>query len=73
MSSAFKIEKGIPIPVADRRKYPIGQLEVGDSFFVPDADLPKSRAQGIYSCGKRFGFKLSIKGHENGLRIWRVA
>lgn len=30
----FKIEKGIPVPDSRKRKYPLKEMEIGDSFFV---------------------------------------
>lgn len=39
----FTIEKGIPVPPTTRRqaneKFPFGQMEVGDSFFVANKSL----------------------------------
>ena len=66
------IEKGVPIPVGRRSKYPWRDMEVGDSFFVrgkTSATLNGARVNA--QNGTRFKFKL--KNVEGGVRVWRVA
>ena len=49
----YKIERGFPIPLAARQeKYPLLDLEIGDSFLVPNEkrDLVYRAA---YMCGRR--------------------
>ena len=75
----IKIEKGVPLPSVghDRRpsKYPIKDMQVGDSFFVPLEDDPIfTRArQTIYVSARRCGVKVAVRKKEAGLRVWRVA
>lgn len=44
----YEVEDGIEMPPvrgdygAWRRKYPLPSMEVGQSFFIADADLPKT-------------------------------
>ena len=40
MQTPIKIEKGIPCPPGkySLRRYPVDQLEIGDSFTVPEAE-----------------------------------
>lgn len=77
---AFKIEKNIPIPTVrghdTSSKYPLLDMKIGDSFFVPtNNDKDKSTvASGISYWAKRINMRgcftrRTVKG---GLRIWRV-
>jgi len=72
----FKIEKGIAIP--ERKggtvKYPFEQMEVGDSFFVPEsAEVRRSNfSNSASSYGKRTGKKFTVRKVEGGWRCWRV-
>ena len=48
MQSVFKIEKDVPLPKRRgpggyNQKYPLGRLEVGESFFVPMGQEDKEK------------------------------
>lgn len=64
----IKIEKGIPMPDFSRLKYPLDQMEVGDSFFV----LKPTIASSIMSAEARTGFRFKSKYQDGGTRVWRV-
>jgi hypothetical protein len=82
MATAFKIDKGIPVP--DRQgghgnsKYPMANMEVGDSFFVPWGE-DRLRTRSVLSNAvaafhlrnkpKRF----TTHREEGGIRVWRTA
>ena len=67
----FKIEKNIPL--ASKKSYPLNEMEVGDSFFVPVTDNQKIayiRAQ-IHGMKKKSpGMVVSTRKEETGLRVW---
>ncbi len=77
---SYEIEKGIP--VVSRYKYPLNEMEVGDSFFVPCPDrVEKCRVQSIIGGTARqsrrpdhkFTTRTVLVGGVYGLRIWRIA
>lgn len=78
---SIKIDKGIPIPPNPSgrptgSKYPLRDMQVGDSFFV--ANTTSQRVCGTMgNLSKRVGIKVAIrKVTENGVagvRVWRVA
>ncbi len=67
------------VPVLSRRKYPVDNLNVGDSFYVPFSDLPqhKNGSRSIRSAAHRYsketGRKFRVSIVENGVRVWRVS
>lgn len=77
----FIIEDNVPIPNRKRggggrkAKYPTHLLEVGQSFFIPDA--PKGGG-GYYATmsstfNRRYAPKRFVqRAEKDGLRIWRV-
>ena len=78
------IEDGIPIPGTLRdgsygknRKYPVRDLDVGQSFFVPSSQFPPSGPDGVrISClgqARRHGFEITTRKVEGGARVWRTA
>lgn len=79
----LRVEKGIPIPERVRTpKYPWGELEVGDSFFIPREENDSKRyrayiAAGSFSCNNAKGIRLKAvmreEGGISGTRVWRVA
>ena len=68
----MKIEKGIPITprksAGRKSKYPWGEMEVGDSFFVPGAKTAPIRPQKLHEAGMKF----TSRSVEGGFRIWRT-
>ena len=70
----YKIETGIDLPQNSsgrHRKYPFGDMNVGDSFVFAAADLEKLRSATSYY-GSRIQKKFSIRKIVGGYRCWRV-
>lgn len=80
MESQIKIEKNIPLPknTALWEKYPFGEMEVGDSFYVENMNASRFSPliQGYVRSLERPGAplkKFSCKSNsEGGMRCWRV-
>ena len=78
----IQIEKDIPIPkvgggVHKEHKYPLCEMEVGDSFFVSEGgDTKKERTMqaAIISMGNRRypGKKFTSRKVKGGIRFWRI-
>ena len=70
---SVKIDTGIPVPrIAHRAlKYPIRDLEVGQSFAVDLGDETSVR-QMAYRIGKENGRTFSVRGYQGAFRCWRV-
>lgn len=67
------IEKNIPVPTQQRQESSwakfLSQLEVGDSFVVPNDKV----ANGLYNYFKKLTMRCSVREIENGFyRVWRV-
>ena len=72
--SMFKIEKGIPQPQGGGRfsLYPWQELEVGDSFMVPNAKLSTIRCSvARQNVGDKNGKKFRAANVDGGVRVWR--
>lgn len=70
----IEIEKGIEMPdrpLGKPPKYPWREMEVGDSFFVPNMNTADFGG-GASTAGKRLGKKFSCRREGNGVRVWRV-
>ncbi len=76
----MKIDKEIPLPTKSK-KYPLDQLNVGDSFFVScngeepirtRARIGPTMTRIYHATKKRFTSKLGIENGIAGVRIWRV-
>lgn len=65
----FQIEKNVPLP----KKYPFDEMEVGDSFEIPD---PLKRNT-VNIAAKRYeqktGKKFVVRLKDKKLRCWRLA
>ncbi len=72
----YAIEQGVQMPVT-RSKFPFGDMAIGDSFFVPDAEHTKRTSSAIRSAAsmfqRRVGGRFSCLNVEGGWRVWRVA
>lgn len=77
-TTKIKIDKNVPIehyakPRA-HEQYPFLEMEVGDSFALPEGD--NARSIKTYACtiGKKMGIKFKIyKTPEGTYRCWRVS
>jgi hypothetical protein len=67
------IEKGIPVPTDARRaKWPWKDMDVGDSFLMPDAK--QKNVQPMTSiAGSRLNRRFIARQVDGGVRVWRVA
>lgn len=69
----YKIDVCVPLvgKPSITRNYPFAQMEVGDSFFVPEDEamsLPSSASRFGTRCGVRF----TIQVWGSGYRCWRI-
>ena len=71
-----EIERGIPFPGTKGgrvRKFPLREMEVGDSFAAPSENATSARQSAI-AFGRANGRKFATRKQEDSsLRIWRVA
>jgi hypothetical protein len=73
----YPVEHGKPKP--PRRggwyvqKYPFDRMAIGDSFFVPATDLPKSGPSVLNAAARQRGMRASVREDRDGYRCWRVA
>ena len=72
----FLVEKDVPLPAWFEQKYPLAEMDVGDSFLVPDpslADLRRLRAA-VCHFGKRHERLYSVRKDPKkpgSYRCWR--
>lgn len=75
---AEPIETGIPIPPPGNGggrtpRYPLRELEVGDSFLVTDPSVTQRRlGSRLANFGKETGRKFTQRRTPDGIRVWRV-
>ena len=66
----FKIDKDVPMPNM-WQKYPLGDMEIGDSFF-----LPRAKTQNISPMLRKYSIrnnkKFSVRAVDGGVRVWRI-
>lgn len=79
---AFEIEKNIPIPKPPTgfTKYPFGEMEIGDSFFMrcSEADVLKlkTRIRGAtrpFRKRRNTTARFEVRRVSGGVRCWRTA
>lgn len=71
----FAIEKNIRIPTGTALdRFPFSEMEIGDSFFVPTAELSENSVRSYVSrYGKdRTDVAFKTATIEGGVRVWRV-
>lgn len=66
--SGPRIERGVPVPGA---KYPLREMEVGDSFVVPYSRSAQTCVHGL--ARKLPQFTITTKREGENMRVWRVA
>jgi len=74
----MELERGVPFPSQSLRvskyKFPLGEMEVGDSFFVEirEGSFLNSARSLISRYGKAFSRKFATRVVDDGFRVWRI-
>jgi len=73
----FPIDENVPLITTTKAsqkyaRYPFEQMEVGDSFFVPDDKDERAAAEHAHNYAKMRSCKFSTRKVPGGRRIWRV-
>jgi len=73
----FKIESNVPVPHhvrEGRAKYPLTELQIGQSFFVPQTDIKKSKnLRSTFAVrAKKANMKVVSIADQTGVRVWRT-
>jgi len=70
----IEVDKSVPLPepkLGRPKKYPFAEMEVGDSFFVPQEKVRSaSKSASMYKAAH--GGDFTRRSVEGGVRIWRV-
>ena len=67
---SVEINKDVPLP-PPRRRYPYGEMEVGESFLIAQGNL-QVVCNANYRAGKRLGRRFIARREEGGVRVWRT-
>jgi hypothetical protein len=82
VASSIQIEKGVPVPDGRGRvgspRFPLKDLEVGDSFFLPWGESELKTRSVISNAIAAFHLRnkprrLTSRKEGNGIRVWRIA
>ena len=65
----MKVESNIPIP----GKYPFAQMQVGDSFLVPQDVKRQTVNVAALRYGRTSGKRFTVRMTPEGYRCWRTA
>ena len=72
----YHVEPGIPMPDPPGvARYPWGQMEVGESFFVPgrhSANMASTASAAGARLGRTFRVRTVVESGVKGVRVWRV-
>lgn len=73
LTNMIQIDKGVDMP--SKSEYPFAQMEVKDSFFVPEQTNTRSLSMAITMFNKKTDANKSFEAHvvEGGVRVWRTA
>lgn len=71
----YAIRKGVPVPAARsyRTQYPFADMEVGDSFVVPEDKLESVRRAGYGYTSRHRGIYRVRLGQDGLWACWRLA
>lgn len=66
MTEQYKVYRGVEKPSISRArtrtsKYPFATMEVGDMFFVPKTEAPKTFSSQVTAAGRRLKRKFSVR------------
>lgn len=68
----YEIERGVPVPdKGSKSKYPLREMEIGDSFFVPNAKNTDFAVRYRLK-PKTFVVRVDLVDGVKGIRVWRT-
>ena len=67
----YEIEKGVPMPPS-KTLYPFAQMEIGDSFFVPNKTTSSFSGTIANRRPKKFKSSAVMEKGVKGVRVWRI-
>jgi hypothetical protein len=70
------IEKNVPVPTEKAwRKYPLGEMEIGDSFVVPAENRSHAAriANSVRTSAYARGMKVTCLTSDKEVRVWLLA
>lgn len=72
--SPYIVHAGRPVPERSgfKRRYPFDTMNVGDSFDIPKADMPRSGTSCLRRCAKWAGIKIATRDLGEVVRVWRT-
>ena len=70
--SEYKIDKGIPIPRPGTAKYPLDEMEIGDSIFIEGKKSDRFGSVIAFYKPKKFVTRTVEENGAKGIRIWRT-
>ena len=72
VEKAMRIEKDVPLP-PKYPKYPVREMNIGDSVFVPGLDAGKASGR-FYSAARACGLQMKFTARQvaGGTRVWRI-
>jgi len=69
----FKIEKDKKIPsIHGKEKYPLKDMEIGDSFFIPGKTSGSMSMIFKRIPDKKFTCRSLVEDQVKGIRVWRI-
>ncbi len=73
----IKIDKNIPMPVSLTTKYPLLEMEIGDSFLACDKhDAVRQSSIStqirVWAASKKYDWKFTVRKTDHGIRVWRT-
>lgn len=79
-ASEFEIEDGVPVPdkgPLTRNRYPLKDMKVGQSFFVPADGVHPNRvallvSRAAWTLKTKTGAQFTVRNLGNGARCWRI-
>ena len=73
MNAVIKIDRDVELPISSRSsKYPYAELEVNDSFVVPNLSL-QVVCNMNYRANQKLQRKFVARKCDGGVRVWRVS
>lgn len=75
----YKVDKKVPMPlfrtIAKYSRYPYAEMEIGDSFYVPENDVASKnslKTTSYAACKKNQGKLFRVADDKDGYRVFRV-